>query len=126
MDRICRFKCSDLVKTLRQFSTLQAYDLPTMPGFNNASFVVGTCLPLAFLVRLGTATGEVEEALGAVGGGVRVLCMSVDRTEWTGWCSTPQGAWLVEEATGREIVAELDPDLARSSSDLNGIADELS
>ena len=55
IERVCRFKCSERVKTLRQLSTGHAKVLP-LPGCSSMSFV-GTCRPLAFLVRLGTITG---------------------------------------------------------------------
>ena len=55
MERVCRLRCSERVKTLRQSSTGHAYALP-LPGLSSVSFV-GTGRPLAFFVKFGTAIG---------------------------------------------------------------------
>lgn len=67
MERVCRFRCSARVNTLRHSSTIHANALP-LPGLSSVS-LVGTGLPLAFLVRLGTTTGFGRRAvlLGALG-----------------------------------------------------------
>lgn len=55
MERVCRLRCSERVKTLRHSSTGHAYALP-LPGLSSVS-LVGTGRPRAFFVRLGMATG---------------------------------------------------------------------